>query len=150
MYTKQEKAKLKQAFWTTYGQYMRPILSADGERANWVNYKTGVAGIYFRMDADDSCATIAIEFSHSDASIREAHYEQLLQMKNMLHEALGEEWLWQPNVTDEYGKPISSVGAELPGVNVYRNDDWPDIISFLKQRIIALDAFWSMAKYGFE
>jgi hypothetical protein len=31
-----------------------------------------------------------------------------------------------------------------------KRDDWPAIISFLKPRIIALDAFWSQAKYGFE
>lgn len=86
MYTKQEKAKQKQLFWTAYGQYMRPILSADGERANWVNYKTGVPGIYFRMDATDDHASIAIELSHNDADIRQAHYQQLLQLRHILED----------------------------------------------------------------
>jgi hypothetical protein len=67
-----------------------------------------------------------------------------------LHEELGEEWQWQPFVEDEYGKTISRITAELQGVNIALQDDWPQLISFFKQRIMALDAFWSMAKYGFE
>ncbi len=150
MYTKQEASKQKQAFWTAFGQYMQPILSAEGLKANWINYKTGVTGIHFKMDVDNTHATIAIVFSHSDADIQAAHYGQLTQLKAMLQQALGEEWLWQPMITDEYGKTISRVGTTLQGVNIYRNEDWPTLISFFKPRIIALDAFWSDARYGFE
>ncbi|TVP42967.1 MAG: DUF4268 domain-containing protein, partial [Mongoliibacter sp.] len=38
----------------------------------------------------------------------------------------------------------------LADVNVMEKDDWPAIISFLKPRIIALDAFWSNIKPAFE
>jgi hypothetical protein len=41
MYTKQEISKQKQAFWTAFGKYMKPVLSADGEEISWLNYKTG-------------------------------------------------------------------------------------------------------------
>ena len=150
MYTKQEASKQKQAFWTAFGQYMQPILSAEGLKANWINYKTGVTGIHFKMDVDNIHATIAIVFSHSDANIQAAHYDQLVQLKAMLQQALGEDWQWQPMITDEYGKTISRIGTAIQNVNIYRNEDWPTLISFFKPRIIALDAFWSDARYGFD
>ena len=51
MYSKHEASQLRQEFWTPFGRYMQPVLSSEGERVNWINYKTGAKHIYFRMDA---------------------------------------------------------------------------------------------------
>ncbi len=150
MYTRQEAQKQRQLFWTTFGQYMQPILSADGEKINWVNYKTGISGIHFKMDADTERASIAIVFTRNDRDARRAYYDQLVRLKAVLQEATGEQWEWCPDAQDEYGKHISKVGIDLNNINILRKDDWPQIISFFKKRIVALDAFWNMAKYGFE
>ena len=44
-----------------FGQYMRPVLNANDEEVNWLNYKTGARHIYFRMDAGKSVASISIQ-----------------------------------------------------------------------------------------
>lgn len=141
---------MRQEFWTTFGQYMLPIPSADGEKVAWLNYKTGEKNIYFRMQADHKKASIAIELTHSELGIQQLYYEQFTQLKSVLHSTLGEEWTWVLHTTDEHGKLISRIYAELPGVNIFKKEDWPRLISFFKPRIMALDEFWSMAKYGFE
>lgn len=150
MYSKQQASELKQAFWTAFGQYMSPVLSADGEKINWVNYHTGIKHLHFRMDADKRRAVMAIELSHKDAGIQQLYFEQLELSKNILHETLGEQWNWQALVPDDQGKLVSRVSTALEGVNVFKKEDWPALISFFKPRLIALDEFWSMAKYGFE
>lgn len=132
----------KEAFWTAFGKYMRPVLSSEGVPVTWINYKTGVSGLHFRMDADDKRVFIAIVISSSDPSRQQELYDQFVQMKQLLEEALGEnDWVWQSSGT---------ISKELSGVSVYRQDDWPAIISFLKPRIMALDEFWSTAKYVFS
>jgi hypothetical protein len=151
MYSKQEISKQKQTFWTAFGKYMQPILSAEELPVTWVNYKTGVPGLSFKMDADDKHVSIAIIISSADPSYQQAFYHRLTQMKQMLVEALGEkDWIWQASSQDEYGKIVSSVSKQLKGVSIHRPEDWPAMISFLKPRIIALDAFWSTGRYGFE
>jgi hypothetical protein len=150
MYSKREISKQREAFWTAFGKYMLPVLSADGEKINWVNYKTGIPGVSFKMNADNNSARIAIVSSHNDSALRKVTYEQLQHLKDILHSILGEEWLWQPDVQDEYGKEVSMVSKELPDVNINRTEDWPRLISFFKPRIIALDEFWSTARYSFE
>ena len=150
MYSKQEAAKQREAFWTTFGQYMRPVLSADGEKVNWVNYKTGIVGVRFEMDVDNTHARIGIVLSQQDTTTQESYYNQLLQLKHILEDSTGEVWQWEPAAQDEYGKPIKRIGIELSSVNIYKKDDWPQIISFFKERMIALDAFWSMVRYGLE
>lgn len=150
MYSKREISKQREAFWTAFGKYMLPVLSADGEKINWVNYKTGIPGVSFKMNADSNSAHIAIVLSHNDTAHRKVTYEQLQHLKDMLHSTLGEEWLWQPDIQDEYGKEVSMVSKEIGNVNMNRTEDWPELISFFKPRIIALDEFWSTARYSFE
>ena len=39
---------------------------------------------------------------------------------------------------------------QVTDVSIFNKEDWPQLISFFKQRMIALDQFWSMARYGFD
>jgi len=150
MYSKDQASQLKQEFWTAFGQYMGPVLSAEGLRTNWINYKTGVKNIYFRMQADNKHASISIDITHQDIELQELFFEQFLTYKTMLHSTLNEDWEWELNTTDEYGKTISRIYTELKPVSIYQKENWPQLISFFKPRIIALDEFWSDAKTAFE
>lgn len=150
MYSKEEAAQLKSTFWTALGQYMAPILSAEGEKVTWLNYKTGEKGIQYKMWADNKKAGIGIELSQSDTGIQQLYYEQLVQLQKMLVEVVGENWTWVLQGSDEYGRIVSRVYTELDGVSIFKKEDWPQMISFFKPRLIALDQFWSSAKYAFE
>lgn len=150
MYTRQEASRLRESFWATFGQYMAPLPSAEGTKINWINYKTGEPQIAFRMEAGSSHAFIGIVLSHPDPGIRHLYFEQFLQLKHLLRDALQEEWTWEQEHAGAHGKPESGIYTELPSVSVFRQDDWPALISFFKPRIMALDAFWSTAKYAFE
>lgn len=130
--------------------YMSPVLSAEGEKISWINYKTGEKNISFRMHADNRKAIIEIELSHKDADIQQIYFEQLLQFKTLLQDATGEEWNWQLHGFDENGRTISRIYTEKAGWSIFRKEDWPELISFFKPRIIALDEFWSSVKYAFE
>jgi hypothetical protein len=150
MYSRQEASLVRKNFWTSFGQYMKPLPNADGEIINWLNYKTGVKHIFFRMDADREQATISIELTHADKSMRYQYFDQFLQLKSILNKELSEEWEWQKDITDEHGKSISRIAIVLNNASVFNKNDWPAIISFLKPRIIALDKFWSLVKDSFE
>ncbi len=150
MYSRTETAQLKKSFWTSFGQYMKPVPSAEGETINWINYKTGVKNIKFKMDADTKFAVIAIEIHNDDVFFRQLFFEQFKQLKSMLQNIVNEEWSWQELWINENKKHLSRIYLSIDGVNVLNKDHWPTIISFLKQRIIALDAFWCNAKCSFE
>lgn len=149
MYSKDQASQLKQQFWTTFGQYMGPVLSAEGLRTNWINYKTGVKHIHFKMQADSKQASIGIEIAHPDLELQELFFEQFLTYKTLMNSFLPEPWEWQLHTADEYGKTISRICATLSPVSIFQQDQWPQLISFFKPRIIALDEFWSDAKYAF-
>ena len=148
MYTRQEASRLRQEFWTAFGQYMSPVLSADGEKVNWVNYKTGIKGILFRMEAGNNHASISVEFTNRDDGTRRQQYRQFLCVKNIFQEELRETWTWEEESINNNGQAVNRIFKEIAGVNVFKKDDWPALISFFKPRLVALDAFWSQAKYS--
>jgi hypothetical protein len=150
MYNKQASALLKQEFWTSFGRYLAPVPSSEGSKINWVNYKTGVKDIYFKMEADNSSASISILLTHTDIARQSLFFNLFKQWRPVLQGALKEEWQWAQQVPGENGKIVSKIYISLPGVSIYKKEDWPLIISFLKPRIIALDAFWNEVKFGFE
>ena len=150
MYTREQASQLKQEFWTRFGQYLSPKLSSEGEKVNWLNYKTGLKYVYFKMEADKQHAWIAIEITHKDPGVQELFFEQFEEFKTLFNNILKEEWQWELHATDGYGKTISRIIKKIEGVNIFNTEDWPDLISFFKTRIVALDEFWNDVKDGFE
>lgn len=150
MYSRQEASRLTGEFWAAFGQYMNPVLSAEGTKINWINYKTGEKNIAFRMGADNKKSIIAIEISHKDPEIQQIIFEQFEQFKSLLVNETKEEWTWQLHANDENGKTISRIFRQKEGISIFKREDWPELISFFKPRIVALDEFWSNVRYAFE
>jgi hypothetical protein len=150
MFSREEASRIKEEFWTAFGRYMSPIFSAEGLKTNWVNYHTRVKDVYFRMETGKKSAEISISLEHRDPAIQELYFEQFLELKTMLHTSLQEEWNWQLHARGDDGKVVSKISKEIAGVSVFNKDHWPDLISFFKPRIIALDSFWEDGKYAFD
>ncbi|RYY71244.1 MAG: DUF4268 domain-containing protein [Chitinophagaceae bacterium] len=150
MYTREQASKVKQAFWTTFGRYMAPVLSSEGGKVNWINYKTGIPHLYFRMNATKDMADISIEIMHREPAFAQEIYGQFLQLKPMLEEHTAEQWIWQSVVENEHGQLLSRIYKQEAPVNIFKETDWPRIITFLKPRMISLDAFWNEYKMVFE
>jgi hypothetical protein len=150
LYSKDEVAKLKQEFWTTFGQYMALETSSEGMRVNWINYKTGVKHLYFKMEADGKKVRIGIEINHPDSSLQELLFEQFKEFKTILNGYLNEDWNWELHINDDNGKLVSRISITSHGISIFKKEDWPLLISFLKPRLIALDSFWNDAKDSFS
>ncbi len=150
MYSKEEAYQKKKDFWISYGSYMKLQFNAEGESINWINYKTGVKGIYFRTNVDRKFAEVFIEIDHPDPSFRHLIWEQFVEYENVLHSYVGDKWIWTEDDFDEDGKAISTIKIRLDGVSIFRDSDWPTIISFLKEKMINLDEFWIDHKDSFE
>lgn len=150
MYSKHAASLLTQQFWTAFGQYMSPVLSAEGEKINWVNYKTGVKFIRFTMQSINSTATITIELSNADIVTQQQQFNRLVQFKNQFIQECGNDWRWQKMTTDKHDKIVSSISTSIENVSILNKSEWPKIISFFKPHLISLDKFWSNYKFALQ
>ena len=148
MYSRQEAAQLTKEFWTSFGNYMSPIPSAEGDKINWLNYRTGLPEVSIKAAVLPGVAYAGLELTHADEVRRKMFFNHLISMKHILLQESGTTWNWQEEFTDQFAKSKSIIFQRLQGVNVYSKADWPQIITFLKSRLIALDRFWSSVKYS--
>ncbi len=148
MFSKAENAAGKVAFWTALGRYMQPIPGADEMPKKWLNYETGVGGIYLRILLSGSTAYAGIEIADAESERGTQQVEILLQTLPILRRFTGEEWNWisVPN------RPVKSLfwGVCLEGKNPAVQSQWPDLISFFKEKLVAMDGYWDEVQVAFE
>ena len=148
MYSKEQASAIRQEFWTALGKYLSPIPGAAGNKINWINYKTGVQGIHFKMDADNKKATACIVINCGSAELRNRYYDIFLTLKDELEK--GNSWNWLRQTYDAGGREIACIGRELAAVNIFQKEHWPGLISFFKDHALQLDEFWHCYKEVFE
>jgi Domain of unknown function (DUF4268) len=141
--------RVREEFWTRFGQYMALQASASGERINWINYKTGVRQVQLKIEVDDQKARIAVLITSADNLKRGQLINQFLQDKLSLDSC--SENPWEHKVSNSsHDQTITALFQELNGVNINVRTDWPAIISFLKPLMICFDLFWNQQKDLYE
>lgn len=138
MYSKEFTAGITQRFWETFGKYMAPVPSATGEKVNWVNYKTGVKGIRIFQTFDRGGAGVGLKIENGEKA---ELYQAVLENTSTDLEG------FEKHLTGDGGMNLE---ARLNKKDLYNEQDWPEVISFLKQKLIALDAYWADNKFIFE
>lgn len=112
----------------------------------WVNYKTGVKDVYFRLKLDKSTAQVSIELQQKDEGIRELYYQQFEELKKVFTDIVGE-WNWESNVIYQTNLgnylELSSISISLNGVNLYNKETWQKTFHFFEEHIVKLDEFWA-------
>jgi uncharacterized protein DUF4268 len=142
--------KIKEEFWTTFGKYMALHLSASGQKINWINYKTGVKHVHFKIMTDDTAVSLIIELSNPDTFLRTRVYQQLVNDHALLEEYTGSNWQWHIDAGVRGRATVSQLKQKLDGVNVFRRSDWPAMISFLKPLLLGVDRFWNEQRDLYE
>ena len=129
---------------------MAPIKSFEGQKINWINYKTGVRNIRFVLAVENKVASVTIELTHKDPVAHEAAYEKLVLLKPVLEQTPGVNWTWKKMITDPRGRLVSMISLHKPNLSVLNKSEWPELISFFKNHLVSLDAFWCENKFVFE
>ena len=150
MYTKEEATLVRQKFWTSFGKYMQPVPTSSGDKVNWINYKTGIKGITFKMNANNASPYVAIEISLTDKIIQKQYFDCLIGLKKHFIKIVGKGWEISEHHITENRNEVSIAITELKNIKIFREADWPAIISFFKKHLIALDLFWNEWKPAFE
>jgi len=141
MYSKDEKKKYTADFWNSFGFYMKKY-NVDFGRIRWVNYRTNVKDIYFRLDVTNKKATFSLELQHKNDGIRELFFEQFKELKVVLEDNIKADLIWEEVAFNSFNQPMSSISEELNNVSIYNRDDWTQIFHFFEKRMIGVHTFW--------
>lgn len=146
MLTKEERKERNTAFWTDFKKYMRSFKSSNGRRMNWIGYPSDVKNIYIRMEIDSQSACLCFDIQSKDHGIRAILYEQMTELKKVLEATMNWETQWVEDYQTKEGLTISRILWESEPLNFYKDEDWPKIMEFLKDRLIEFDEFYQEFK----
>ena len=133
MYSKEETQRLKRDFWIAF---------AEKYPRKWVLYDTKIKDFSFKFYVDNKKAQVLIDIEARNEDNRNAYFEKLEALKNILEEEFIQDLVFEKNFVLENGKNISRIWVEKLGVSVSNKRYWDEIFDFLNEKMHALEMFF--------
>jgi hypothetical protein len=133
MYSKEESQKLKREFWVAF---------AEKYPRKWVLYDTKIKDFSFKFYVDNKKAQVLIDIEQRSDEKRNAYFEKIEALKNILEEEFIQNLVYEKNYTLESGKTISRIWIEKSGVGFSNRNNWDAIFDFFFEKMNALEMFY--------
>jgi hypothetical protein len=133
MYSREESQKLKREFWVAF---------AEKYPRKWVLYDTKIKDFSFKFYVDNKKAQVLIDIEQRSDEKRNAYFEKIEALKNILEEEFIKDLVFEKNYTLESGKTISRIWIEKEGVGFSNRNNWDLIFDFFFEKMNALEMFY--------
>ncbi|MFH6966868.1 DUF4268 domain-containing protein [Flavobacterium sp. FlaQc-28] len=133
MYSKEESQRIKREFWVAF---------AEKYPRKWVLYDTKIKDFSFKFYVDNKKAQVLIDIEQRSDEKRNAYFEKLEALKNILDEEFIKDLVFEKNYTLESGKTISRIWVEKTGVGFSNRNNWDTIFGFFNENMHALEMFY--------
>lgn len=133
MYSKEETQKLKREFWVTF---------AEKYPRKWVLYDTKIKDFSFKFYVDNKKAQVLIDIEHRNDDKRNAYFDKIEALKNILEEEFIKDLVFERNHVLENGKTIGRIWVERLGVGFSNRNYWDEIFDFYFEKMNALELFY--------
>ncbi|MEG0850692.1 DUF4268 domain-containing protein [Flavobacterium plurextorum] len=133
MYSKEESQRIKREFWVAF---------AEKYPRKWVLYDTKIKDFSFKFYVDNKKAQVLIDIEQRSDEKRNAYFEKLEALKNILNEEFIKDLVFEKNYTLESGKTISRIWVEKTGVGFSNRNNWDAIFDFFNENMHALEMFY--------
>ncbi|KQX15765.1 DUF4268 domain-containing protein [Flavobacterium sp. Root420] len=133
MYSREESQKIKREFWVAF---------AEKYPRKWVLYDTKIKDFSFKFFVDNKKAQVLIDIEHRSDEKRNAYFEKIEALKNILEEEFVSDLVYEKNYTLESSKTISRIWVEKQGVGFSNRNNWDTIFDFFFEKMNALEMFY--------
>jgi len=149
MWSKEEARNRNIRFYTNFGVYMKKHSAEYSEKIRWVNYRTGLNSVRFKLETFKNSSKVCIDVVNKDRGVREVFFEQFEEFKTLLSNSMDKlDWVKEYRV--DTGIYITRIYAELKGPSINEESDWGEIYKFFEKNILALHEFWKISQDVFK
>ncbi|MGZ5284288.1 MAG: DUF4268 domain-containing protein [Kaistella sp.] len=132
MFSKHEAQQLKKDFWIAFGKSFP---------RKWLLYDTKIKDFSLKFNADNKKAEVSIDIEMRDELFRNAYYEKIWSLEEMLKEEVGEIQK-DEYYTLENGKIISRIWVTKENVSVFNKSTWQEIFEFFVEKMDGFERFY--------
>ncbi|WP_288956526.1 DUF4268 domain-containing protein [uncultured Polaribacter sp.] len=133
MFSKEEAAKLRKEFWTSFGKSFP---------RKWLLYNTKIKGLSFKFVADRKKAAVCLDIETPDELVNLLYYDQMISLKTLLENELPEV-IFDDGYQLENGKQIHRIYVPFDGkFSIHNKNTWRDCYEFYVETMNAFELFY--------
>ncbi len=134
MFSREESKKIRQEFWTSFGQeYSR----------KWILYDTKVKEIQLKFTFAQKRAIVSLDIESDDEIIQAYYLEKLESLKTILKSEYLADIVFDAEYELPEGKTVSRIYTELQDkVSINNKSDWPEVKHFFAENMHQMELFW--------
>lgn len=134
MYSKEESARIKKEFWTSFGKSFP---------RKWLLYNTKIKDFSFKFVADYKKAMVCLDIEPKDELYRAYYYDKIRSLKNILQNNYIKDLIFDENYTLDNGKIISRIYTKMPKkFNIHNKNTWRDAYEFFVENMSFFEDFF--------
>ena len=134
MFSKEESARLRKEFWTSFGKSFP---------RKWLLYHTKIKGVAFKFQADRKNASVCLDFENPDEIVNALLFEQLLSLRSILESEYLPEVLLDDNFELENRKIIHRVYVPFPHkFSIHNKNTWRECFAFFVDTMSQFELFY--------
>jgi hypothetical protein len=150
MYSQDQAKLLRKEFWIRFAQRCEIHPELRNRKKKWVLYDTGLSGIDLKFDVTRTEAAVIIEINSRKENRRLEIFETLQKYRILLEDGFEEPLIWDFCYERESGEEVCRIYKILSGVDLHRQNQWPDIFNFLIKNMLILERNFLEIKDGLE
>lgn len=131
MFSKEESAKLREEFWTSFGKSFPK---------KWILYNTKIKDVSFKFHFDTKKAMVSMDIECVEEK-RQFYYDKMLSLRSILEETLPE-IIFDADFQLENGKNISKIYLQKDKVCIHNKQTWQETMLFLYDNMLKFEVFW--------
>lgn len=132
MFSREESAKMRQEFWTSFGKSFP---------RKWILYQTKIKGLSFKFNFDTKKAMVLMEIEGS-LEHRIKYFEKMQSLQDILERDFLPNMVYAESYKLENGKEVSCVFVEKMGMCIHNRETWQEAMLFLNENMIKMEDFW--------
>lgn len=132
MFSKEESAKMRQEFWTSFGKSFP---------RKWILYQTKIKGLSFKFNFDTKKAVVLMEIEGS-LEHRIKYFEKMQSLQDILERDFLPNVVYAESYELDNGKEVSCIFVEKKGVCIHNRETWQEAMLFLNENMSKMEDFW--------
>jgi hypothetical protein len=146
MLTKEEVKQIRLEFWAEFEAFSVRKKKKSRKPLKWIMNNTGIKQLKLKFDFDEKRAIVGMDVETRNLDKRIDVYGKLERLKSVFETALGQPLKWELEFTLPTGKSISRAYLEMPGVSIYKKENWPAVMDFFYKNMLILEKVFEKKK----
>lgn len=140
MYSKEEAKKYRLEFWELFGERCKIHPQLQSRRRKWLLHRTKIKDVALRFEVGRKNAKVILELGQRNEELRLKGFEILESCKAIIETGFKNGLTWEfYHQREDSGQEVCQIFAVLENVNLYNQNQWPDIYNFFIENMILLE-----------